>query len=181
MTIFLMYAIIAVYLGTGILYFASKRSDYSHIRQTISELGEDGAVNATKVNLGLFLPVSLLLIVTALISDGIGYSRPLSLCIGVGYLLSALFPCDPGSPLWGSRRQSVHNLAGVIEYGGGIYVLYQGKAFLPGGGQILTTLFLLLLISLMLLASPPGFKWRGLFQRIVEVVLYGLLLWINYP
>lgn len=181
MIIFLMYAIVTVYLGTGILYFASKRPGYSHIRHTISELGEDGAVNAIKVNFGLFLPVSLFLITIALVGEGMGFSKPLSLCIGIGYLLSALFPCDPGSPLWGSRKQSVHNLAGVIEYGGGIYFLYQQKAFLPGGGQMLSTLFLLLMISLMLLASPPGFKWRGLFQRIVEIILYGLLLWINYP
>src|SRR5215472_2366696 len=47
-----------VLLGT--LYFASLRPGYSHISNTISELGETGGPRARLVAYGFFLPVGLL-------------------------------------------------------------------------------------------------------------------------
>ena len=39
--------------------------------------------------------------------------------IGTSYIGAALARCDPGCPATGSSRQTVHNLLGLLEYGGG--------------------------------------------------------------
>ncbi|MGH7971755.1 MAG: DUF998 domain-containing protein [Limisphaerales bacterium] len=90
-----------VLLGT--LYFASLRSDYSHISNTISELGETGASHGHLVGFGLFLPVGLLVwlslwLMHREISDrGASLALAAMSCLGTGYVVSAFLPCDPGS------------------------------------------------------------------------------------
>lgn len=175
---FVLLILVVVFLTGGIIYFASRRPEYSHIRCTISELGEDGAPNNRKVNLLLFLPVGLLLLLIGTITDNQYYGRALSLCIGGGYLISALFPCDPGSPLYGSDKQMMHNVAGIIEYGGGIYYMNAAGhplfASIPVNPQWITVL----LIACIIFTPFPEFKLRGLFQRILELVLFCQLCWI---
>jgi hypothetical protein len=106
------------------LYFASLRPGYSHISNTISELGETGASQAHLVAFAFFLPVGLIVwralwLVRRYTSDGDTLLVLLALSgLGAGYVLAALFPCDPGGPLFGSWRTLVHNTAGVIDYGG---------------------------------------------------------------
>jgi hypothetical protein len=92
--------------------------------------------------------------------------------IAIGYLGAALFPCDVGSPLYGSFRQTTHNLAGGIEYvGGAICLVALGRNepmfLVPGVVVVVATL----LISGRLVAPV-----RGLVQRISECCLFGGLL-----
>src|SRR5690242_8926977 len=111
-----------VLLGT--LYFASLRPGYSHISNTISELGETGTPQAHRVAFTFFLPVGLLvwLALWLVHRHQLGPETSSVLLalsgLGTGYVLSAFFPCDPGCPLFGSWRTLVHNAAGLIDYGG---------------------------------------------------------------
>src|SRR5215467_13349317 len=116
-------AVAAAVLLLGTLYFASLRSGYSHISNTISELGETGAPQAHLVAFGFFLPVGLIAWGALWLAyrDGSGQDTLLVLFalsgLGAGYVLAAFFPCDPGAPLFGSRRTLLNNAAGVIDYG----------------------------------------------------------------
>ena len=117
----------SLYLLIGILYFGFKKSSYSHIKDTISELGEFGSKHAKMVNYGLFMPVGLLLFIIAFLNTSNSVLMGLSISLGIGYVVSAFFPCDPGSPFTGSGRQQVHNLGGFIEYAGGIIFLMRAS------------------------------------------------------
>lgn len=181
MITFVLYTLGVAYLISGVIFFAAGRPGYNHLEQTISELGEKGAPCANRVNYGLFLPVSLVFILAAFISENSGYEKPLALCIGAGYFLSAFFPCDPGSPLAGSFKQTLHNIAGIIEYGGGIYFLNQGKHLMLSPGFFHPGWIIVIMIVCISLMLFPGFKLRGLFQRILEFILFGQLLWASYP
>lgn len=180
MILFLLYATTTVFLVAGIIYFASKRPGYSHVKQTISELGEDNAPDSRIVNMGLFLPVGLILILIGLLSRNDNIVSGLAICLGVGYFISALFPCDAGSPLFGSGKQTIHNIGGFIEYGGGIYFLNKGSHLLLTPGFIHPQVITGFLIVCVILTSFPGVKRRGLIQRILEFALFGQLLWLLY-
>src|SRR5579859_1717240 len=112
-------AVAAVMVLLGTVYFASLRPDYSHISNTISELGETGAPQAHLVAYGFFLPVGLIVWFALWLADRHkpGLNTPLVLLalssLGTGYVLAAFFPCDRGGPLFGSWRTIVHNTAGV--------------------------------------------------------------------
>jgi hypothetical protein len=96
----------ALYLALASLAFGAQRSDYDHVRDTLSELGAQGAPAQRAVSWGVFLPVGL----AALVAGACTWPRALAasglaLSLALGYLGAALFPCDPGAPLRGSRRQ----------------------------------------------------------------------------
>ncbi|HTN08841.1 DUF998 domain-containing protein [Agriterribacter sp.] len=179
MIILLLYTTTA-FLIAGIIYFASQRPHYSHLKHTISELGADNAVNKRAVNLGLFFPAGLLLILFGLLHSGNADIKGLAVCLGTGYLVSAFFPCDPGSPLIGSSKQTVHNMGGFIEYAGGIYFLNKCPHLLLTPNFIQPQWITGFLVVCVILTSLPAFKLRGLFQRILEMILFGQLLWISY-
>jgi hypothetical protein len=165
------------------LCFASQRPDYSHITNTISELGETGASHARQVAFGFFLPVGLLVWLSLWLVHREASDRHASLmllamsCLGTGYVMAAFFPCDPGSPLFGSWRQQVHNVFGFIEYEGtGIGFLLvsrylarqnttaQAVAFLVAGA--------LVLLCLALLSFEGAFHVRGAIQRVAEITMF---------
>jgi len=163
----------ASYLFIALFVLAPRKAGYSHFRHTISELGETGARDQHFVAFGLFLPVGLLLLVVALL---VRTSSPpvaaLALCIAVGYIGAALFPCDPGSPMSGSGRQAVHNLAGAVEYIGGGFALMaiardSGQPFKLAGFIVLGVA-----IGLSILPARAG---RGILQRVAETCLFGCL------
>lgn len=148
---------------------ARRRPAYSHVRDTISELGERGASDSQRVNFGLFLPVALLLFgASATIFSSGERIAMLGLCMGVGYLVSLVAPCDPGSPLAGSFRQTLHNVGGGIEYCGGALSLWlvaeEHGAFFFYSGWIVA-------IGVVAI-SIPGLPIRGLVQRGVETILF---------
>src|SRR5215469_10933695 len=88
------------------LYFASQEPDYSHVSNTISELGETGASHARQVAFGFFLPVGILVWLALWLVHHEVQDRNVSVilvalsCLGTGYALSAVFPCDAGGPLF---------------------------------------------------------------------------------
>lgn len=165
--------IATIYLFATLFVLAPRKVGYSHIRHTISEIGEIGASDQRFVAFGLFLPLGLLLLIIAWLAHPT--SPPvaaLALCIAVGYIGAALFPCDPGSPLFGSTRQAFHNLAGAVEYIGGGFALMTiamdlGQPFKFAGFIVLGTA-----IGLSILPPHAG---RGIVQRIAEVCLFGCL------
>jgi len=165
-----------VYLFVGLFVLAARKPGYSHVLHTISEIGEVGAPDQRLVAWGLFLPVGLAFLPGAiLLQNAVPAVAALCLCIAVGYLVAAVFPCDPGSPVSGSARQGMHNLGGAVEYiGGGLALLAAAKAFdVPG--RIAGYVVLAVAIGLTIL--PAGAP-RGLLQRIGELVLFGSSAWL---
>lgn len=161
----------SLYLFGALLVLGPRKAGYRHLQHTISEIGEIGAPHQRFVALGLFLPVAVLLLVVAgLVRPASDPAALLALCVAIGYLGAALFPCDPGSPVSGSARQGLHNLAGVVEYIGGGFALMLlaerlGQPFRAAGFVVLGTAF-----ALSFLSSTSG---RGLVQRVAEFCLFG--------
>lgn len=165
-------ALAAGYLFVTLFVLAPRKAGYSHLKHTISEIGETGTIHQRFVAFGLFLPVGLLLLVVAYLARSASPAvAALALCIAVGYLGAALFPCDPGSPLYGSTRQAVHNLAGAVEYFGGGFALMTiardlGQPFKLAGFIVLGTA-----VALSVMPSSG----RGILQRVAEISLFGCL------
>jgi hypothetical membrane protein len=168
-------AIAGVYLLASLLWLAPRKPGYSHAKHTISELGEIGAPQQRFVALGVFLPVGLLLLLAAgLVRSASPASAALALCIGVGYVVAAAFPCDPGSPVSGSARQAAHNLGGAVEYIGGGFAL---MAIAESLGQPFKAAGFVVLVSAIALTVLPSTSIRGLIQRVAEACLFsGLAL-----
>jgi hypothetical protein len=100
-----------VLIASGVVYFGHRRSGYSHVRHTISELGESGSPSSQIVSLGVFLPVGVgCLLVARWSADRLKGSElseglsTLALSIAIGYIVGAIFRCDPGCPLAGTAR-----------------------------------------------------------------------------
>lgn len=172
-----------------VAWFAKRRAGYSHIRQTISELGETGARDAKQVAIFAFAPAghAIWLFVAALASAVPEFTHGAGLwlfaMLGAGYVGAAMFPCDPGAPLLGTWRNNAHNLvaglgyfgavAGVIELGRameGVPALQSIADMSRVAGQ--AAFFGVFLLSF---ESPL----RGLIQRIVEAVLHGWMLLVG--
>ncbi len=166
-----MTAIAATYLFASLLALAPRKAGYSHVKHTISEIGEDGAPNQRFVAFGLFLPIGLLLLLVAyLVRPSSPAAAVLASCIAVGYLGAAAFPCDPGSPLSGTARQALHNLAGAVEYiGGGFALMTLAETF----GQPFKLVGFVVLGTAIALSFIPSNSVRGLIQRIAEACLLG--------
>lgn len=142
-------------------------------------MGERGSVFEKEVGYGVFLPVALLLIGVSSIHYVMGFQNEsqldlngLALCVGIGYFVAAVFPCDPGSPLSGSGRQHIHNLGGAIEYIGGAYFLLQSPFFAT---QIIGKFVFFAVAAISF--SPVG---RGLIQRIAETGLFGSMIFLSW-
>ncbi len=168
----------SLFLIAGIHFFGRRRPAYSHMRHTISELGELGAADMHRVSWGLFFPVGLALAWTWF--DLAASAPPVAALAGViaiGYIGAALFPCDPGSPLQGSWRQALHNLAGGVEYFGGAACL----ATLGRSQPVYMVLAGVVLVVALLLSVPWVAAMRGLVQRIAECCLFGGLLAASWP
>ncbi|HMQ30509.1 MAG TPA: DUF998 domain-containing protein [Chloroflexaceae bacterium] len=162
------------------------------IRHTISELGEQGAPDGRLVSFGLFGPIGLALLgvgALALLNEGAvtfpaGFGL-LAVALGVGYVGGALFPCDRGSPLTGSGRQQLHNLAGGVQYVGGAVALFLAAdeprllppflvPWLLGSAGVVAVVALALSVQVL-------FPVRGLIQRVGELLLFGNLLLLTWP
>ena len=120
----------------------------------------------------MFLPVAISLAAVVWL---LRFSAPpiaaLALSIAVGYGLGATFPCDPGSPLTGSFRQTIHKLAGGIEYiGGALSFFWIKETAWPGSYAA----GILVALSAILLSFES--RYRGLIQRNAKSCLFlGLL------
>ncbi len=180
------------------LYFASLRPAYSHLSNTISELGETGAPQAHLVAFGFFLPVGLLVWLALWLTQRHRPSRDTSLVLltlsglGTGYVFSAFFPCDPGAPLLGSWRTLVHNAAGLIDYGGmevGFLLFYRHCAIRKVAPQAVTagiafTFAIAGALDFLTFTAafclPAGLPVRGLIQRVLELIQFTGVFFVSY-
>ncbi len=167
-------------------WFGRRVSGYSHLRDTISELGAPGMPDAAKVAWLAFAPLGLMVLAyawtlrQALGADEGGTPATLLALVGASYVGAALFPCDPGAPFGGSARNHVHNLLGGLGYfGGGAALIEFARCFedvdrlhalavasKPLGGAVL--------VGLVALGFPSPV--RGLVQRVIEAILFGWML-----
>jgi hypothetical membrane protein len=164
-------------------YFALQRSNYSHITNTISELGETGAPHACLVAFGFFLPVGLLVwlslwLVYREASDRYAAFALVAIAgLGAGYVVAAFFPCDPGAPLFGTWHTQIHNVVGFIDYSGtGIGFLLISRHFAGRNATFQAIAFLvaglLVLLCVALLSVEATFPIRGAIQRVAEVIQF---------
>ena len=171
MTSIVITAFAAIYLFALMFLLGSRKPGYSHVRHTISELGEIGSAQKQLVALGVFLPVCMLMLLVAYLALPLGSeTAALALCLAVGYLVAAVFPCDAGSPLSGTWRQAMHNLGGFVEYIGGAFALLR---IAEHGGQPFKVLgFVVLAVAIAISVQSFG-AVRGLIQRVGELCLFG--------
>lgn len=167
--------IAATYLALAVGVIGARRAAYSQTRHTISELGEYGSPDQSVVAFGVFLPIGLVLLAAAFVLQPRSIpAASLALCIAIGYIVAAVFPCDPGSPTSGSARQALHNLGGAIEYFGGAYALFRlSETF----GQPFRVGSIVVAGAAILISFPTLVPMRGLIQRIAEACLFGALAW----
>ena len=164
----------SVYLFISLVFLATNKNGYNHMKHTISELGEVGSPQQKLVSYAVFFVLgSTLLLVAYLVQS---YSKPvalLALSIASGYLVAAFFPCDVGSPITGSLRQTIHNLGGGVEYIGGAMAFFLMAETFGQPFQILGLAVAGLAIALSIQAF---FTFRGLVQRVAELALFGGLI-----
>jgi hypothetical protein len=178
-------------LVVGVLWFSRRVAGYSHIRHTISELGETGSPWSAFVSWACFAPVGVGLLLLSLVLVASSISSPLaepltllSAAVGIGYLGGSLFPCDPGSPVSGSWRQQFHNLVGGVEYIGGasaLFVASQSLAAIPSSTtlqQVLACSAIIVAVVAVLLSISLTFPLRGAVQRVGEVTLFANILFL---
>ncbi|MFZ1809495.1 MAG: DUF998 domain-containing protein [Cyclobacteriaceae bacterium] len=169
-------ALAPLFLLSGILYFGFIKPSYSHLKHTISELGEVGYTKSRWVSLGFFLPLGLILMVVALSSFHQVVVQGLAASLATGYIIAAFFPCDDGSPFSGTWRQQIHNLGGFVEYAGGTICLFLAS---EDGFQFYFLEYKtvgMIVIVCTIIISIPGVAIRGLVQRIAEFLLFASLV-----
>ncbi|WP_164012981.1 DUF998 domain-containing protein [Pyxidicoccus trucidator] len=169
-------------------WFARRRPGYSHLRHTISELGETGAPDARRVAWLAFAPLGLAVWVFAALlgsrlPEDAGTGLVLLSLLGVSYVGAAVFPCDVGAPFWGTWRNQLHNLGGAAGYfGAGAGLIELGRAFedlasLSDLATVTATLGKAVLAGIFVLSfeSPV----RGLVQRVMEAMVFGWMLLVG--
>jgi hypothetical protein len=159
---------------------------YSHCAQFISELGARGARCGELVSLTGFAPTGALVLAFSFAAAPLlPRSRAASAglaglaCVGAGYLLSAVFPCDPGCPSTGSPSQAIHNLAGLVEYAGASFGLCALAIALRRAPEWRALSRAAAICAVAVAAGfgamlEPSFAAeRGLAQRIAEAGAFG--------
>jgi len=173
------------------LYFASLQPGYSHISNTISELGETGAPHAAQVSFGFFLPVGLLVwlalwLIWREATDQYILLAMIALSsLGAGYTAAAFFPCDSGAPFFGTWRTQVHNIIGFVDYEGtGIGFLLVSRYYARQHTTFQAIAFLLagvfVLVCLALLSLERTVQVRGVIQRIAEFIQFSGVFFVCY-
>jgi hypothetical membrane protein len=169
---------------------------YSHVRNTMSELGADDAPYAIVMNTAGLPLLGLLMIAFALgLHRGIGDGRgskvgPASFATsGVSLTMTAVFQCDPGCEdvtTVGTLHSAFATVAAVATILGllAIFVRFRGDAAWHGyAAYTLATV-----VATVALSALYGFAfeaWEGALQRVsmalpliwVEVLAVRLLRW----
>ena len=163
--------IIYLFLVCGIFFYAKKRPAYSHLKHTISELGEAGSTCEKSVGFRVFMPVGLGCFLLA----GFTYQDnwPASVLLGAmgfGYFFSAFFPCDPGTPMSGTWKNSIHNLVGGMAY---VTMGYHLKALIDQQlGLFPEVAFIALAMFLFNFIIGWPKQLVGLTQRLAETAVF---------
>ncbi len=167
----------SIFLAVSLVVLGRRRPEYSHMRHTISELGEHGCVIEKSVGFGVFLPFGLAMAVIAIVARS---NEPIALLAGglaVGYIGAAFFPIDADAPFSGTTRNALHSLAGAIEY---VAAMAAFEFVARDFGFPLTAIKFVIIGFLASLYIPGLRNLRGLLQRIVEAgLLIGLVLLIH--
>ena len=169
-------------------YFGRLKPGYSHLKHTISELGEAGSPISTRVSYLGFVPIGLLvwayLGVTALIFPA-SDSKALGLLalIGLGYVGGGVFRCDAGAPLGGSVATVLHNIFGAGEYLGAAaaFSMLRSETYWASLSDILSYASGAIIVCLWGISFPH--PYRGLIQRFAESLIFGglvLMAWWVY-
>jgi hypothetical protein len=158
-------------------YFGSRKPGYSHIRDTISELGETGSPVGGVVSYVGFIAIGVLLWLFLIVAEATVPSEAaepfwmLSL-VGAGYVGGGIFRCDPGAPPFGSWQNGLHNLFGFGEYAGaagGFAMLKESDYWLPLS-SVMEYAGGLVAVCLLGISFPNPF--RGLIQRVAETTIF---------
>jgi EamA domain-containing membrane protein RarD len=94
--------------------------------------------------------------------------------------------CDAGCPVDGSRSQDLHNLLGLITYfaAGLAFVLLSFAPGLTGRARkwrrVLWAAGVVWVVLFVLMLEPELAAWRGLVQRIADVMLAGVLVLVAW-
>lgn len=174
------------WLAGTILYFSRRKPFYSNIRQTISELGEYKFPPWREVAWYGFLPVGVLVWLFcasawfALGDETIRQGLLLYSLVGLGYVGSAFFPCDPGAPLRGTTRNNIHVAFGIVQYLGGAAALYLFERDLVEmnhgtSATIMRALAFIVIAGLILMGQGWLARWRGVTQRVMETALFAAM------
>lgn len=178
----LLLAIVAAITAAAVpVYFGSRKLGYSHLRDTISELGEVGSPLGRSVSIG-FLVTGILLWLFAFVASKALPHEPtevffLLALVGLGYVGGAIFRCDPGAPLLGSWRNTFHNIFAAFEYVGaaGAFTTLQRSEFWSPLSGPMAYAGGFVLICLCAISFPH--PYRGLVQRVAESVIFlGVIL-----
>lgn len=177
----------AGYLLVAIVVLGRRRSNYSHRRQTISELGETGSTTAWAAAWLVFAPVGVFwwLSLAAMhghLPEDEMVTRGLTFLalVGAGYFLAAVFPCDEGAPAVGSVRNQIHNVVGGVEYLGalaGFDTLYRAlEGAGPWSALATASRVAFVAVFLGLVGTLVPNPIRGLAQRVGETAIFGWLV-----
>lgn len=204
-----LWAVMAVLIGSGIILpevLSLLQPEYSSAQNYLSELGAIGAPNAPIINVFGFAPVAIsslmILVYIAVKQDWgrAGYIGAALLAFGLstGYLIAVFFPCDLGCPVQGSARQSVHNLAGLVQYPAGVVGLFMmGRAMrraaprnashaqypqTPGSfleraaPWVLSLASAAMALGFAMMIAPEQAAWRGAWQRLGDYSAFMALI-----
>jgi hypothetical protein len=177
-TIALVLAVLSAVLAAAVpMYYGSRKSGYSHLRHTISELGEMGSPVGKSVSYIGFIAIGIslwvfLIIAAKLLPDQADVFFMLSL-VGAGYIGGGIFRCDPDAPPFGSWRTTLHNLFAVLEYVGaaGAFLTLKRSEFWSPLSEVMSYAGGIVFICLAGISFPHPF--RGLIQRIAEAIIFG--------
>jgi hypothetical protein len=163
-------------------YYGSRKPGYSHLRDTISELGETGSPVGGRVSYVGFIAIGVLVWVFVIVATRVVPSesaqalRWLSL-VGAGYVGGAIFRCDPGAPPFGSWQNGLHNLFGFGEYAGaaGAFAMLKESDYWAPLSSVMEFAAGLVAVCLLGISFPHPF--RGLIQRVAETTIFvGIVL-----
>lgn len=171
-------AVLSAATAAGVpLYFGNRKPGYSHIRHTISELGEAGSPIGARVSYIGFVSTGVSLWLFLFVASeacpcGSTASFYWLYLVGAGYVGGAIFRCDPGAPLIGSWRNNLHNLFGGLEYVGAAaaFSTLKRDAFWSPLSNLMVYAGGLVLVCLWAISFPH--PWRGLIQRIAETTIF---------
>lgn len=176
-TIALVLAVLSAVLAAAVpMYYGRRKPGYSHLRHTISELGEMGSPVGKSASWGFIaIGISLwlfLLIAARLLPDQSEVFFLLSL-VGAGYVGGGIFRCDPEAPPFGSWRTTLHNLFGALEYVGaaGAFLTLKRSEFWSPLSDVMS--FAGGIVFICLAGISFLHPLRGLVQRIAETIIFG--------
>jgi hypothetical protein len=162
-------------------YCGWRKPGYSHLRHTISELGEAGSPVAVEAAIGFVAIGVLVWLFLATVASTSTLVPQEALwqfsLVGVGYVGGGLFPCDRGAPVSGTTRNTVHVVCGVLEYVGAAaaFAVLSRDAVWASITPALSYATPVVLICLWGISIPHPL--RGLVQRVAEAVIFvGLAL-----